>query len=344
MNKVQLKFNKVNKMENQSITGVTVLAYDFSKAFDQLDHRTILHHLSLNSFPEGFVRWTASYLHGRTQRVKLNGHLSSPLPVLSGVPQGSLLGPFLFNLVVGSLHAVDKQHNQIVKYVDDCTFVIPIGPNTLNACIIEHENMVRWSDSVGLRINPRKCKALWIPKSANAVIPTIPDFDIVNELRILGVVFTPDLKWNAHLRQTNKIVSKRLFGLRILRPIFDHASLVKVYNGLILSIIEYCSPLLIGMSKQNETQLTRLQRRAHRLICGPDCSCSCLEDLAVRRERAAVELLLKISNNPSHPLNCLCPSRSSRSNRLLQPPACTVRRRKSFFPTAVILLNKAFVD
>ena len=151
-----------------------------------------------------------------------------------------------------------------------CTY---ISPNTPNACVVEHKIMLRWSASVSLCKNDKKCQALWIPKSPNAVTPALPDFDTVNELRILGVVFTPDLKWNEHLRQTTKIVSKRLFALR--QPIFDHSSLVKVYDGLILSIIEYCSPLLVGMSKQNASQLARLKRRAQRLICRvDDCSCT----------------------------------------------------------------------
>ena len=101
-------------LDQQQTLGVAVLAYDFSKAFDRLGHDAIICSLKENSFPPGFVSWIASYLSGRTQVVKISNITSSPLCITSGVPQGSLFGPFLFNTVVGSLQPQDPS-TTIVK-------------------------------------------------------------------------------------------------------------------------------------------------------------------------------------------------------------------------------------
>ena len=105
-------------LDNRQIVGVAVLAYDFSKAFDHLGHDTIVSALQANNFPSGFVQWVSSYLTNRSQIVKAYSISSQPLPVTSGVPQGSIFGPYFFNAVVGSLkpiHATTK----IIKYIDD---------------------------------------------------------------------------------------------------------------------------------------------------------------------------------------------------------------------------------
>lgn len=170
--------------------------------------------------------------------------------------------------------------------------VIPISRSSPNACTNELENMMKWSVSIGLRINSGKCKALWISKSHQAVVPVILDFELINQLRILGVVFTPDLKWN---RQAPKILSKRLFALKILQSIFYHTSLV--YNGLVLSIIEYCSPCLSACPSKTRHN-THDYKKEHIVSFADPTVAVCLEDLTERQERAAMTLLCKISQTP----------------------------------------------
>ena len=127
-------------LDNRQIVGVAVLAYDFSKAFDRLGHDTIVSALQANNFPSGFVQWVSSYLTNRSQIVKAYRISSQPLPVTSGVPQGSTFGPYFFNAVVGSLkpiHATTK----IIKYIDDCTVYI-CSPYLLT----QFECAIGWAD------------------------------------------------------------------------------------------------------------------------------------------------------------------------------------------------------
>lgn len=330
-------------LDDNRTAGVVVIAYDFSKAFDQLGHDTIILALIKNNFPEGFIKWIDHYLKNRSQRVKLSSTVSSARPIMSGIPQGSVLGPFLFNLVVSSLCPLHER-TTIVKYIDDCTFVIPISPCTTQIYFEEHQNMVEWSSSVGLRLNLRKCKSLWIPKSPSFTISSIPDITPVNQLKILGVHLTSDLKWTKQVTFINKVASSRMYALRVLKPLLDRTDMIRIYNALILSIIEYCSPLMVGMLANDELILNRIQRRAHRLICGSDCECERFCDLKQRRNSAAIKLLLTISNNPDHPLHPMCPKKSLRSNKFTQPVCRTSRRLNSFFPKTICSINGTFVD
>lgn len=330
-------------LDKTQTRGVAVLTYDYTKAFDQLGHDIIIKALQEKGFPLGFVQWVVNYLSDRFQSVKLHNCISSTRRVKSGIPQGSILGPYLFNTVIGSLKSSDPR-NTIVKYIDDCTYAIPICSLTAIELATEHQNMLSWSTSIGLSLNLGKCKLLWIPKSVSVCPPVIPDVQTVTELRILGVIFSQDLNWNSHFDVISKSASRRLYALRILRSCCSFDVLKSVYYGLILSVMEYCSPLFVDLSARNRNLLQKLQRRAQRIICSDQHQFEVFPDLLYRRQTAAIHLLQNIRQNQSHPLHVMCPQISERSGRFLQPPSRTVRRHKSFFPATVSLINSHFYD
>ena len=155
------------------------------------------------------------------------------------------------------------------------------------------------------------------------------------------MTFFKDLKWNKHCDLIVKCCSRRLYALRILRPLLQKDDLVTVYHALIRSLMEYCAPLFVSLSARNTNLFRKMQRRAHRIICDQECLCEILQDLSNRRQSAAIKLLRKIAICDEHPLHFLCPHSSERSGRLLHPPARTSRRLRSFFPATCVLMNNA---
>ena len=95
-----------------------VIVMDFSKAFDRVPHRRLLHKLHHYGIQGNTLQWVSSFLNGRTQRVLVSGESSSLIDVDSGVPQGSVLGPVLFLLYINDLPTATDSPMRL--FADDC--------------------------------------------------------------------------------------------------------------------------------------------------------------------------------------------------------------------------------
>ena len=107
---IQLYDVWLESLENGELGGVCFL--DMSAAFDIVDHSLLLKKLELYGFDRDMVSWTSSYLSGRSQSVCIDGNLSKLLPVVHGVPQGSILGPLLYTLFTNELPDVIQDPSQ----------------------------------------------------------------------------------------------------------------------------------------------------------------------------------------------------------------------------------------
>ena len=246
-------------MDNHDNSGVGMLSFDFSKAFDKLDHHTLIQKLCAEkNTPVHFIKWVSSYLSDRKQRVRINGVKSDFLICSSGVPQGSIIGPLLFIFYTSS-YLPESVNVHEISFSDDTTLVIPLKKDTTHniSCIVSELNhMKHWASENSLVLNLSKTKLiLFCKKGENAKYSTAireshlsSDLDIVNEIKLLGVWHTDDHNWSLHFVKSAKKASKNLYPLRKLKKIISHSELCDVVKMSICSIFEYSAPLFVKLN------------------------------------------------------------------------------------------------
>ena len=327
--------------DDPRVSGIQITAYDFSKAFDRLKYEIILKRLLESHIPISITKWIKSYLEDRTQCVKIGTAESEVAAVLSGVPQGSVLAPYLFSLVTGSF---DISHipSRVIKYADDFTICVPLFRDCENEHVLSaHNALVSWSEENSLPLNVNKCKVLAIPRISDFTPVNLPAISFVDELRLLGVTFDANYNWSKHIDRIIRSASRNLFIVRNLKNVFDTQTLIDVFNSIVRSLLEYCSPLFIGLSNENSVRLQRIQTRFHKYLCGPECCSHILEPLSKRREAAAVKLFIQ-AKAQDHVLHCMLPP-ISRSGRVILPPVSHQRRLRSFIFKTAQLINALHV-
>ena len=198
---------------------------------------------------------------------------------------------------------------------------------------------MHWTKCNSLVVNPAKSKCIIFGNSAEAFACNIPTISIVSEIKLLGVFFATNLSWDTHINYVIRLASRRLYALYVLRNVLEKKHLIRVYEALVRSILEYCSPLFIGLNGKNSDLLEKVQRRAHKIICNFNCNCN-FQSISDRRLHCATNLFLNASKDDSHILYNILPNQSKiRLGRFTQPPSASARRINSFVPFATILVN-----
>ena len=143
-------------IDQQQLTAMVLI--DLSKAFDSICHSTLL--LKLNSLGTSSqaLKWFESYLTDRKQSTRLGTSLSDELTITHGVPQGSILGPMLFNLHMNDLPSAVKS-SCTDSYVDDTKIYCSFSAKNINSCFVKMT--AGWCCSHQLLINPSKTKLIF---------------------------------------------------------------------------------------------------------------------------------------------------------------------------------------
>ena len=329
--------------DDPTYTGFGVLSLDFSKAFDRLDHATLLQKLMKNDLHRGFAQWLSSYLSGRSYQVRIQGQLSNVHLSRTGVPQGSVLGPTLFSILTGDLRCA-VEPNYLVQYADDANIIIPF--KTRDASEFEfgiREQLRRvedWCTKNSQELNV--CKSKLMIKTRSSLdfkrLPLPQD----NSMKILGITINANLTWNDHIALVCKRACQRLHILRVLKPHVSRKELHEVYIALIRSLFDYCSPVFVNLPAKLSKQIQRVEKRAHRLMHGEDTvGCACAFDGFVERRKVlSLKLFTDILKDTQHLLHERLPQPLPHSVRLSNYSCRTNKRLNSFFPHTTLIFNK----
>ena len=323
-------------LDCESTTSVNIFCVDLSRAFDMLQHNRLINYLNEQGLNHGCLRWLYSYLSSRILHVKVMNDFGPLFEIPSGVPQGSVLGPFLFAAYMGSFD-FNSCNVHCLKYADDVLLIETISRDSAPTVSFDHcESVLK---SKGFVVNQSKCKVLRVCRSRTHFTASNTGFSEVASVKILGVVFVNNLKWHEQVSAILRTAAKRLYAVRLMKNVVPAQKVIQVYHALITSLFLYASPVYGNLPVTVINKLEKFQRRAHRIICGPYCECAGFPSLQEKFEISAVCLLLKAEAYAEHPLHCLLPSRMPAS-RLLRMPSCTTSRRlNSFLPWAIHLCN-----
>jgi len=246
---------------------VDVIYLDFQKAFDKVPHQRLLLKLKAHGIGEGLVNWIEKWLTDRRQRVIVEGETSNWKPVLSGVPQGSVLGPILFLIYINDLD--DGVSSKVLKFADDTKVFRKVKRNA-DTHILQDDlaKLVKWSEKWQMLFNFGKCKCMHIGHGNVDEEYKMGDTILgkTRKEKDLGVTVSADMKIS---EQCGIAASKGNQILGLIRRTITYKErqlIVPLYKAIVRPHLEYCIQAWRPYRKKDIDKLERVQRRATKLI------------------------------------------------------------------------------
>jgi ribonuclease P/MRP protein subunit RPP40 len=252
--------------------GVDVIYTDFSKAFDTVETGVLLHELKECGVRGKLGCWIASFLDSsaRQQAVTVDGRISPLKPVISGVPQGTVLGPVLFLIHIRNISKDLSASTTASSFADDTR--VQRGITSAADCSdlqADLQLIYDWATKVNMKFNSEKfeCVRYWSKQAdAPAFQYTAPDnkqIEVKSNLRDLGVQLCSSLNFNIHIENTITAASKLVgWGLRTFRG-RGRRVMITLLKSLVQPKLDYCSQL---WSPSDQLSINKLESVQHNLV------------------------------------------------------------------------------
>ena len=252
-----------------------------------------------------------------------------------GVPQGTVLGPVLFSIMVIDITAVYPNRNLLIKFADDIILSIPIQANSPDPAPEEVDNIKQWSIVNRMSLNLTKTwETVMKGKTRKQIPEKIPEIERKSELKLLGVTFSSNpCNWDTHIDSLLHRAASRLYILRVCKfyGYSDH-ELTSLFDSLIMSLFLY-SIEVWGCAFQDK-YISRFDKFCkHSLRFGYKSKQISFKNIIADRDRS---LWNKLNNDPDHCLKDLLPERRrcrslrNRRHNYILPHVRTERFKRCF--------------
>ena len=289
-----------------------LVSLDFSSAFDRVNHKALLYKLRAMGIGGLFYFILNEFLSNRKQRVVVDGKFSSMVDVVSGVPQGSVLGPVLFTLYTSDMW--QNLENDLLAYADDTSLysVIPSPNHRVEVAASLNRDLDTISTSCthwGMSLNARKTHSIIFSRS-RTLNPDHPplmldntSLDTSDNVKLLGVTFDSKLTFEAYLRSVASSIAQKTGLLRKCKKSFgQNDAVLRSFFSFILPKFEYCSVVWMSAADCHLRLLDRAINNIRFLL--PNLTLN----LHKRRLVGALSFLYKIKSNNKHPLHPALPA------------------------------------
>ena len=267
----------VNDMLNAIDNGN--LSLDLSAAFDTIDHSILLERLQTSFGIDGLpLRWVKSYLSNRRQKVKIDNNLSNVLPILYGVPQGSVLGPLLFSMYIYPLTDVIDDHKLFYHVYADDTQLYCSSPSDQIESLLDKiststDDINLWMSANKLKMNNEKTEILLCGTNAKLKSVRPNSLKIGNNIiyfslkvKNLGLCLENNLSMDNAVSHLRKSCYLELRKIANIRSYLSDAATLKLVLSLVISKLDYCNSLFYNMSLENIHKLQLIPNHAARLV------------------------------------------------------------------------------